>query len=93
MDLKHYYYPDPTKIVLIVHTDNPKAGIFFGTRHRYTVFTGACYMDIFMEYYASKQEWLLGRKEVWEENISIISETAVKYFWESYVAITHVIQP
>ena len=38
------YYPKPTKIVLIMHPENPEAGELFGAHHGFTVCTVSHYI-------------------------------------------------
>ena len=42
------YYPETSKIILIIHPDNLAAGKEFGLRHRFKVCTGMCYLGGFM---------------------------------------------
>ena len=72
------YYPKPTKIVLIVHTENINTGNLFGTRHGFNFFMGTCYLGGFIGYDASKRGCLIVQMVAWDRNISTISETAVK---------------
>ena len=46
--LGHEYYPEPFKIVIIVHPNNVESRKDFGLRHGFTVCTGAHYLGCFI---------------------------------------------
>ena len=52
------YYPKPTKIVLIVHPENIKAGELFVDHHGFTFYTGARYIRVYIGDNKSKDAWL-----------------------------------
>ena len=52
------YYPEPSKIVLIMHPDNLTAGKYFGLCHVFKVCTGACYLGGFIGFDEFKRDWL-----------------------------------
>ena len=51
--------------VLIVHPNNIKVEILFGTRYRFEVCMGAHYLGVLIGDDDYKQEWLIGRMEIW----------------------------
>ena len=77
-------YPDPTKIIVIFHPYNFKAGGLFGAHHGFTVCMGACYLSGYIRDYESKGNWLKNRTYKWERNILVITESLGKYPQESY---------
>ena len=42
------YYPDPTKIVMIVNSENIKVGELFGVHRGFAVFVGTLYIDSYI---------------------------------------------
>ena len=62
------YYLEPSKSVIIVHTENLAAGKYFGLRHGFNFFTGARYLGSFIGDGESKCEWLKYRTSMWEKN-------------------------
>ena len=42
------YYPNPTKIIMIVHPNNIEVGGQFGGSHGFRVFTGASYIVVYI---------------------------------------------
>ena len=52
------YFPDSNKIIMIMRSNNPKAGELFGTISGFRVCTGARYLDGYIRYFESKGDWL-----------------------------------
>ena len=63
------YYPRPSKIVLIVHADNSKAGKLFGLYLGFKVYTGAHNIGSYIWDDESKRDWMKERMEMREQNI------------------------
>ena len=73
------YYPDPTKIILIVHPENPKARKLFFVRCGFKVCTGARYLGGYIRDDKSKRSWLKDWMDKWEINIYVITKMVGKY--------------
>ena len=73
------YYPNTTKIILIVHPYNIEAGKLFVARHVFKFFTGALYLGGYIGDDKSKREWLKNWKEKRERNIHVITKIEGKY--------------
>ena len=52
------YYPNPTKIIMIVHPDNLEVGKLFGIYHGFKVYAVLCYLGGYIKDEESKREWL-----------------------------------
>ena len=52
------YYPEPSKIVLIVHPENLEARILFDTHHVFKMCTGRRYIKSYIGDDESKRNWL-----------------------------------
>ena len=87
------YYPEPSKIVLIVRPENLEAGKVFRARHVFKVCTGARYLGGYIGDGDSKQYWLRESTLTWDMNIHTIRKTMGKYPQESYATVVHAIQP
>ena len=55
------YYPDPTKINLIVHLNNLILGELFGSHNRFRFCTGTPYIVSYIGDNKSKGDWLKKR--------------------------------
>ena len=55
------YYPETSKIILMVHTKNLEGGKLFGLRHGFKVCTGARYLGRYIGDANSKRDWLKNR--------------------------------
>ena len=86
------YYPEPSKIVLIVRPQNLEAGKVFGACHVFKVCTDAHYFGGYIGDNESKHYWLRERTLAWDKNIRMFSKTARKYPQESYSAVVRAIQ-
>ena len=85
-------YPEPTKIIMIVHPNNLEAGELFGVHRGFKVCTGARYLGGYIRDNESKFHWIQNWAEKRERSISVITKTAGKYPQESYAAVARVIQ-
>ena len=72
-------YPNPTKIIMVVHPDNLEAGRLFGVSHGFKVCTGSHYIGGYIGDEESKRDWLKDRTDKWEINIRAVTKTAGKY--------------
>ena len=66
--LKNYlptrgYLSNPTKSILVVHTQNLEAGEEFGQRHGFKVCMGARYLGVYIRYEKTKGDWIKYRKD------------------------------
>ena len=86
------YCTKPSKIILILHLENPQSINMFGLCHGFKMFIGARYPGCYIGDDDSKCDWLENFTETWEWSICMISETAVKYPRESYAMVVCVIQ-
>ena len=73
----------PSKRVLMMHPDNPKSGKLFSLCHGFKVCTSTRYLGNFIRNDNSKCYWLEDFTKKWEQNITKIIKTAVKYPDES----------
>ena len=81
------YHPEPTKSVLIVHSENLAAGNYFGRRYGFRVCMGARYLGGYIGNNESKRNLLRKCTLTWEKHINTISKTAGKYPQESYATV------
>ena len=72
---------------MIVHPDNLETGKLFGLRHGFKVFSGLRYLGGFIGYENSKHDLMQDSMLKWENNISTIRKTVVKYPQESYAMV------
>ena len=79
LGLGHGYYPEPSKRVLIVHPHNIKYKKMFGLRNGFKVCTDLRYLGGFIGDNESKHDWLDERTNIWEQNVTKIRKTMVKY--------------
>ena len=86
------YFPEPSKIILIVHPDNLEYIKRSVLSHDFKVCTGARYLGVFIRDDDSKCDWIKVRMQLWEHKILKISKTAGKYPQESYAVVLCVIQ-
>ena len=73
------YYPEPTKIILIMHSDYLISGKMFVAHHGFNFCTGASYLGGYIGDDESKRDWLKDCMEKWERNICAVTKTAGKY--------------
>ena len=73
------YYPDPTKIIMILHPNNLEAEELLFRCRGFKVCTGARYLGGYIRDDESKCDWIKNRTEEWESNIRVLSKTADKY--------------
>ena len=86
------YHPKPSKIVLIVHPENTKAGKDFYKRHGLRVCTGTRYLRSYIKDDESKRYWIRDIILTCEKNVGMIIKTRGKYTQESYSAVERAIQ-
>ena len=73
------YYPEPTKIIIIMHPYNIESIKRFGLCHGFKLCTDARYLGGFIANDESKRDWIKVRTETWERNISKIKKSIGKY--------------
>ena len=56
--LERGYYPDPTKMILVVHIQKLKEGRLFGGHQRFKVCTGAHYLGDYTGYNITNGDWI-----------------------------------
>ena len=86
------YYPDPTKIILVVHPQNLKAGELFVQFNLFKVCIDARYLGGYIVYDISKGDSLKNWTGKLERYIHALSKTVDKYPQESYAAVVRVVQ-
>ena len=86
------YYPEPSKCVMIVHPDNVDHGKRFVLCCGFNLCNGVHYLGRFIRGNGPKWYWLKLRTKTWEQNITNISKTVVKYTQESYAAVVRALQ-
>ena len=57
------YYPEPTKIIIVVPNNNLEAGKLFGAHHGFKVFMGARYLGGYIGDDKHKCKWLKYRTD------------------------------
>ena len=72
------YFPDPTKIILVMHPQNLEPGEEFRQRHGFKVCMGARYIEVYIEDDKTKGHWLKERKEKREREICALRKTTNK---------------
>ena len=87
-----WYYPEPSKIVLILHSDNFTSGKEFGLSSGFKVCTGTHYLVSFSGGGKYKRDWLKYRTLKWEKYFCAITKMAGKYPKESYAAVVCAVQ-
>ena len=86
------YYPDPTKIIMILHPDNSKAWKLFGAGHGFKFCMGSRYLGNYIRDYKSKRAWIKHQMDKWDRNICAATKTAGRYTQESYAVVDRAIQ-
>ena len=85
------YYPETSKIILIMHLDNLETGKQFGLRHGFKVCTVACYIGGFIGNKESKRDWLKDHTATRENDIYKTVKTTLRYHQEIYSAVVQAI--
>ena len=86
------YLPDPTKVILFMHTKNLKAGELFVRCHGFKVCTGTRYLGGYIGDEKSKGDWIKKQTEKWERDICALIKTVDKYTQESYATVACAVQ-
>ena len=86
------YYPDTTKIILIVHPENLEVGGLFSAHFFFAVFTDTRYLGNYIGYEKSKGDCLKNRTGDWERNICAVAKTAGRYPHEVCTVVDYAIQ-
>ena len=76
------YYPDTIRSILIMYTENIKAGKLFGARHGFKVCMGAYYFGVNIGYEKPKRDWLKYQMNKWERDVCAATKTVGKYSQE-----------
>ena len=81
------YYPETSKIFLIMHPHNISVGKEFVLLPSFNVFTGTLYLGSFIRDDESRRAWPKDITPKWEEKNCVITKKGGKYPQENYAEV------